>query len=54
MLPRDKNGVVDPTLTVYGTNNLRVVDLSVTPLHIGGHSQGACCARCWLASSSPI
>ena len=40
MLPVDKGGVVDPTLTVHGTNNLRVVDLSIVPLHIGAHPQG--------------
>ncbi|KAJ7780128.1 GMC oxidoreductase [Mycena maculata] len=39
MLPRDKNGVVDPTLKVYGTNNLRVVDVSVVPIHIAAHTQ---------------
>ena len=40
MLPRDQNGVVDHNLKVYGTNNLRVVDLSVVPLHFGSHTQG--------------
>ncbi|KAF8263859.1 GMC oxidoreductase [Lactarius quietus] len=39
MLPRDKGGVVDPCLKVYGTGNLRVVDLSVLPLHIGAATQ---------------
>ncbi|KAF8958575.1 GMC oxidoreductase [Flammula alnicola] len=39
MLPRDKQGVVDPTLKVYGTTNLRVVDLSIVPLHIAAHTQ---------------
>ncbi|KDQ55045.1 GMC oxidoreductase [Jaapia argillacea MUCL 33604] len=39
MLPRDKGGVVDPQLKVYGTSNIRVVDLSVVPLHIATHTQ---------------
>jgi len=39
MLPRDKNGVVDSKLKVYGTTNLRVVDLSIIPLHIAAHTQ---------------
>ncbi|OJJ75210.1 hypothetical protein ASPBRDRAFT_119807 [Aspergillus brasiliensis CBS 101740] len=32
MLPREKGGVVDQELKVYGTQNLRVVDASVFPL----------------------
>ncbi|GJE91611.1 GMC family oxidoreductase [Phanerochaete sordida] len=39
MLPQDKGGVVDPSLKVYGTNNLRIVDLSILPLHFAGHTQ---------------
>ena len=39
MLPRDKNGVVDPELKVYGTTNIRVCDLSVVPLVPGAHTQ---------------
>ncbi|KAH9476794.1 GMC oxidoreductase family protein Mala s 12 [Psilocybe cubensis] len=39
MLPRSKSGVVDANLKVYGTTNLRVVDLSVIPLHIAAHTQ---------------
>ena len=40
MLPREHNGVVDPRLLVYGTENIRVVDLSVIPLQIAAHTQG--------------
>ncbi|KDQ20144.1 hypothetical protein BOTBODRAFT_27554 [Botryobasidium botryosum FD-172 SS1] len=39
MLPREKGGVVDPQLKVYGTSNVRVVDLSVLPLHVMAHTQ---------------
>ena len=39
MLPRSQNGVVDPNLLVYGTNNVRVVDLSVVPIHLSTHPQ---------------
>ena len=45
MLPQDKGGVVDPTLKVYGTTNIRVVDLSIIPVHIAAHTQGKCSAR---------
>jgi hypothetical protein len=41
MLPRDKQGVVSPELIVYGTKNLRVVDLSIVPLQFAAHPQGA-------------
>ncbi|TFK47199.1 GMC oxidoreductase [Heliocybe sulcata] len=44
MLPRDKGGVVDPDLkaSVYGTSNVRVVDLSIIPLHVASHTYGMC------------
>lgn len=39
MLPREKNGVVDSELRVYGTKNLRVADLSIAPLEVAAHTQ---------------
>ncbi|KAF8997958.1 glucose-methanol-choline oxidoreductase [Hymenopellis radicata] len=41
MMPQEKNGVVDASLKVYGTRNVRVVDLSAMPLHISAHTQAA-------------
>ncbi|KAJ4000446.1 alcohol oxidase [Lentinula boryana] len=39
MAPRDLGGVVDSSLTVYGTTNLRVCDASIIPNGIGTHLQ---------------
>jgi len=39
MLPRNHGGVVDSSLKVYGTANVRVVDASIIPLHISAHPQ---------------
>ncbi|KAI1386571.1 GMC oxidoreductase [Hypoxylon trugodes] len=41
MLPRELGGVVDPTLKVYGTTNVRVVDASVIPHLMSGHPSAA-------------
>ncbi|KAI0112002.1 putative GMC oxidoreductase [Daldinia grandis] len=41
MLPLAYGGVVDPSLRVYGTRNLRVVDAGVMPLLPGAHTQAA-------------
>ncbi|KAK0457747.1 uncharacterized protein EV420DRAFT_1480368 [Desarmillaria tabescens] len=39
MLPRDKGGVVDSKLKVYGTTNIRVADLSIAPMQVSSHTQ---------------
>ncbi|CAE6447012.1 unnamed protein product [Rhizoctonia solani] len=38
MLPLDMGGVVDTTLRVYGTANVRVIDASVMPIHVTAHT----------------
>ncbi|THH16024.1 hypothetical protein EUX98_g9367 [Antrodiella citrinella] len=40
MLPRDKGGVVDTQLKVYGTTNIRVADLSIIPIQVACHPMG--------------
>ncbi|KZV62952.1 GMC oxidoreductase [Peniophora sp. CONT] len=50
MLPLEDNGVVDTNLKVYGTKNIRVVDISIIPLHIGAHLQSSAYAIAELAA----
>ncbi|EIW79994.1 FAD/NAD(P)-binding domain-containing protein [Coniophora puteana RWD-64-598 SS2] len=38
MLPKDKDGVVDPNLKVYVTTNFYVADLSIMSLHLAPHT----------------
>lgn len=38
MLPKEMGGVVDNDFKVYGTENVRFVDLSVVPLQLAEHS----------------
>lgn len=38
MAPLNEGGVVDPYLRVHGIPNLRVVDASIFPTIVGGHT----------------
>ncbi|KAG6364987.1 hypothetical protein INS49_006592 [Diaporthe citri] len=40
MLPRDLGGVVDARVKVHGTKNVRVVDASIIPMQLSGHTMG--------------
>ena len=47
MAPLEEGGVVDPYLRVYGIDGLRVVDASIFPTIIAGHTV------CSLQSANP-
>jgi choline dehydrogenase len=38
MAPREDNGVVDAELKVYGVKGLRIVDASIFPSIVSGHT----------------
>ena len=38
MKPRDKDGVVDERLNVYGTSGLKVADMSIAPGNVASVS----------------
>lgn len=50
-MPQSSGGVVSPNLKVYGTSNVRVVDLSVAPLHVSSHTQTVAYAIAEMASN---
>lgn len=53
MMPREKGGVVDTRLKVYGAANLRVVDAGILPLIPDGHIQAAIYAVAERVCSDP-
>ncbi|TDL25641.1 alcohol oxidase [Rickenella mellea] len=50
MAPLEDGGVVDTQLRVHGIPNLRIVDTSIYPKIVSGHTAAACIAAAELAS----
>jgi alcohol oxidase len=44
MRPREKGGVVDHNLTVYGVRGLKVADLSIVPENVGANTNNTALA----------
>ncbi|KAH8103817.1 alcohol oxidase-like protein [Cristinia sonorae] len=44
MMPREKGGVVDHKLNVYGVKGLKVADLSIAPRNVGANTYSTACA----------
>lgn len=38
MKPKEKGGVVDPRLNVYGTKGLKLADLSICPANVASNT----------------
>jgi len=38
MKPRERGGVVDPCLSVYGVQGLKIADLSIGPSNVGANT----------------
>jgi len=38
MKPRERGGVLDPRLNVYGVQGLKVADLSICPSNVGANT----------------
>ena len=44
MAPREKGGVVDGSLNVYGTVGLKIADLSMVPENVGANTNNTALA----------
>ncbi|KXX79950.1 Alcohol oxidase [Madurella mycetomatis] len=44
MLPRDQNGVVDASLSVYGVEHLKIADLSIVPRNVAANTNNTALA----------
>ena len=54
MMKRALGGVVDPELRIYGVNGLRIVNASIFPMGIGGHTSSTVYAVAEKVSIVPL